>query len=188
MTAYVIGNGKSRQPIPLDKLDGDTYGCNGLYRDFKPTCLVSTDEPISRYIQNQGYAKHNRFHTRHVYAETGAKPIPASSRGWSSGPNAANIAIRDGHKELVLLGFDFGSTHSQFNNVYADTDFYRMSHETATFHGNWKHQFETLIKHHRLVEFAFIYSNDTRIIEDFKQYSNVKFKGIDEFLKEINNA
>ena len=35
-TAYIIGNGPSRKGLDLSTLDGTTFGCNALYRDFTP--------------------------------------------------------------------------------------------------------------------------------------------------------
>ena len=32
-TAYIIGNGTSRQGLDLNVLSGDIWGCNALYRD-----------------------------------------------------------------------------------------------------------------------------------------------------------
>ena len=36
--AFIIGNGKSREHIKLDSLvgKGTSFGCNALYRDYKP--------------------------------------------------------------------------------------------------------------------------------------------------------
>jgi len=47
--AFVCGNGISRQAVDLNQLRllGKIYGCNGLYRDFEPDCLVATDKPIA---------------------------------------------------------------------------------------------------------------------------------------------
>ena len=56
--AFVLGNGSSRLLVNLETLKelGSTYGCNALYREFVPTVLISTDQPISQRIQDSGYA------------------------------------------------------------------------------------------------------------------------------------
>ena len=58
-TAFVLGNGVSRQAVDLNRLKslGKIYGCNALYRDFTPDILVATDKPIATEIQNSGYAR-----------------------------------------------------------------------------------------------------------------------------------
>ena len=55
-SAFIIGNGKSRLSVDLSKLTllGATYGCNWLYKDFTPDCLVATDRPIADHIQQTG--------------------------------------------------------------------------------------------------------------------------------------
>jgi hypothetical protein len=49
--------------------------------------------------------------------------------GFSSGPNAVGLACRDGYETIYMLGFDLGTTNGEFNNVYADTEFYKKSIE-----------------------------------------------------------
>ena len=54
---FCVGNGESRQSIDLIKLrpHGKIYGCNGLYRDFKPDVLTSVDGPMMHEIYQSGY-------------------------------------------------------------------------------------------------------------------------------------
>ena len=42
-TAFVIGNGESRNIFPIEKLKGKgvIYGCNAIYRDHKVDYLFS---------------------------------------------------------------------------------------------------------------------------------------------------
>ena len=56
-TVFCIGNGESRSPIDLIRLrpHGKIYGCNGLYRDFKPDVLVSVDGPMMHEVYQSGY-------------------------------------------------------------------------------------------------------------------------------------
>lgn len=58
---FLIGNGESRKDFDLEKLrsHGKIYGCNALYRDFKPDALVSVDHGIMHEIYHSGYAKDN---------------------------------------------------------------------------------------------------------------------------------
>jgi hypothetical protein len=134
--AFVCGNGISRQAVDLTQLRplGKIYGCNGLYRDFEPDCLVATDKPIAEQIQNSGYSKTHRFYTRKPIAGLGALPVPKKYHSNSSGPIATALAALDGHKTIYLLGFDMGPTVNQkFNNVYAGTDFYKRPDAAPTY-------------------------------------------------------
>ena len=45
-TAYIIGNGTSRQGLDLNVLKGDIWGCNALYRDYTPDYLTIIDVSI----------------------------------------------------------------------------------------------------------------------------------------------
>jgi len=58
--AYIIGNGPSRKQIALEKLDGVTFGCNALYRDFSPDYLIGGDATIIKEICASGYPNDNQ--------------------------------------------------------------------------------------------------------------------------------
>jgi hypothetical protein len=136
-TAFVLGNGISRQGISLLQLQslGKIYGCNGLHREFTPEVLVATDRPIATAIQESGYAKTNRFYTRKPLPDLGAKQVPGEYYGFSSGPIAVSLAARDGHDRVFLLGFDLGPTkENRFNNLYAGTQVLQGSRRHSYIH------------------------------------------------------
>ena len=58
--AWIIGNGPSRKGIDLEELEGTTFGCNALYRDFTPDYLVSGDAGVIKEICATGYPKQNK--------------------------------------------------------------------------------------------------------------------------------
>jgi hypothetical protein len=108
--AFVLGNGLSRQGIPLYNLKelGTVYGCNSLYTQFVPDVLVATDRPISQHIQQSGYPATNKFYTRRPIENSGAWPIPKPYFGFSSGPAATALAALDQHARIYMIGFDMG--------------------------------------------------------------------------------
>ena len=58
--AFIIGNGPSRKQVKLNELEGTTFGCNVLHRDFKPDYLVSGDAGVIKEICATQYPKeHN---------------------------------------------------------------------------------------------------------------------------------
>ena len=57
--AWIIGNGPSRKGIDLHELDGTTFGCNALYRDFAPSYLLSGDAGVIKEICESEYPKKN---------------------------------------------------------------------------------------------------------------------------------
>ena len=58
-TAYIIGNGPSRTEFYLPELEGTTFGCNALHRDFQPDYLLSGDAAIIKEICATGYPEKN---------------------------------------------------------------------------------------------------------------------------------
>ena len=174
--AFVCGNGISRQAVDLNQLRslGKIYGCNGLYRDFEPDCLVATDRPIAETIQNSGYSKNHRFYTRKPVTGLGALPVPKKYHSNSSGPIATALAALDGHKTIYLLGFDLGPTVNQkFNNVYAGTDFYKKPDAAPTYTGNWVKQLCTIAQDFPQIAFVRVCGVTTADIRELKVFNNL---------------
>ena len=184
--AFVLGNGKSRLAVDLNSLrpHGKIYGCNALYRDFTPDVLVATDPEISREIQESGYSLKNEFHTRKPLNDLGAIQL-SRYNGYSSGPNALHLAIKQGGIKIFLLGFDLDSPEDgRFNNVYAGTECYKPVDSDQTFYGNWINQVVEVIGKEPV---QVIRVNDKNCIPDQwkKLLREVK---IQEFLDAINNC
>lgn len=187
--AFVLGNGRSRLDVNLHALKGlgPIYGCNALYREFTPDVLISTDKPISSRIQEEGYAVNNRMYTRKPTPGRGAVRVPQSYYGFSSGPIAVGIAALDGNRRIYLLGFDLGPLpNERFNNVYADTEFYKRSSARPTFTGNWVRQILQITRDFRDREFVRVMGSSTAEIADFKSVANLSALGIADFLARIN--
>lgn len=190
MIAFVLGNGLSRQSIDTAALinTAPVYGCNALYRTHTPTVLVATDKPISEQIQASGYAKHNRFYTRRPIHNSGAMVVPREYFGFSSGPLAVALAAKDNCKKIYLLGFDLGpSGTGKFNNVYADTEFYKTKDSLPTYTGNWVKQLCKIFNDFDDCIFYRVYGPTTADIKEFTQVNNFKKLDIAEFVARINN-
>jgi hypothetical protein len=152
--ATVLGNGKSRLELDLEKIKTKTtvYGCNALYRTFTPHYLIATDNGIATEIQDSGYSKTNTFYTRNPMSDTGAKKITLNF-GYSSGPVALSYAVDHKHDTIFLVGFDLKGDDGKFNNVYAGTSNYKSVGATETFFGNWLKQIENIVKSNPTVKF-----------------------------------
>jgi hypothetical protein len=188
--AFVCGNGVSRQAVDLTQLRplGKIYGCNGLYRDFEPDCLTATDRPIAEAIQNSGYSKNHRFYTRKPISGLGALPVPKKYHSNSSGPIATALAALDGCKTIYMLGFDMGpKPGNRFNNVYADTEYYKKSSANPTFTGNWVRQLVTVTKDFPLVSFHRVAGDTTAAISDLDNIKNLSHMPMTDFVDRINN-
>ena len=189
-TAFVLGNGVSRKHISLLLLEsvGRVYGCNALYREYTPHVLVATDQPIATEIQNSGYAKKHTFYTRRPIEGSGARCVPKSYFGYSSGPIATAIAAQDGLRRIYMLGFDMGpSENNQFNNIYADTEFYKPSNALPTFTGNWVKQLVRIMGDYPLMQFTRICGTTTARITELDGVKNLQHIDMDTFIDRINN-
>lgn len=185
---FVLGNGNSRLVVDLYQLKdlGKIYACNGVYRDFTPDVLIATDPKISTAIQESGYSQNNRFHTRRPINGLGARTLPKAYKGFSSGPNALAQACIDGCTTMYLVGFDLGSTHNQFNNVFADTEFYKKSVDPPTFAGNWVKQIQTVMSDYKNNTFVRVEGPESVLIPQLNQATNFKTMPMDRFIECIN--
>ena len=190
-TAFVLGNGRSRQSIDLNVLKqrGPVYGCNAIYREFTPDVLVATDLPIATVIQESGYARSNRFYTRRPLPNSGAHRLCKEYMGFSSGPNAVGLACLDGHTRIIMMGFDLGTANGKFNNLYADTEFYKKSSAPPTFSGNWIRQLAQICKTYPTRQFIRVQGPESAPVYDLvQQVPNMKFMEIGEFKDLLNTS
>ena len=189
--AFVLGNGVSRLSVDLNQLKphGRIYGCNALYREFVPDVLISTDKAIAHTIQNSGYAEKHLMYTRKPLPGLGARSVPQSYFGFSSGPIAVGVAAIDRHLAVYLIGFDMGpSTNNRFNNVYADTEFYRKSSSLPTYTGNWVRQIVTICRDFPKISFHRVMGDTTAAIPEFSNVDNLRHMPMADFLDRINNT
>lgn len=182
--SFVLGNGKSRLSIDLLLLQqhGKIYGCNALYRHFTPDVLVATDPGISTAIMESGYSKNNKFYTRNPIDNSGAIKIQEYF-GYSSGPIALNYASKESYKAF-LIGFDLQGIDGKFNNVYADTEFYKKSDQSATYYGNWINQIFEIASKNKACQIVHVIGKQTHSPKEWQ--SVVRSIDIDSFNIALN--
>jgi hypothetical protein len=188
---FVLGNGVSRLELNLQTLKelGPIYGCNALYREFAPTVLVSTDKPISESIQHSGYASEHRMYTRKPIPGLGAHRVPDDYFGFSSGPIAVALAAIDQNRAVYLIGFDMGPVAGdRFNNVYADTEFYKKSSARPTYTGNWVRQLQRVCKDFSDVSFFRVMGKTTAAVAELRGIKNLAVMQMEDFQNRINNT
>jgi hypothetical protein len=153
-TAFVLGNGTSRNTISLDNLNefGTVYGCNALYRDYIPNYLVAVDAKMVMEINRFNIQDKTQVWTNpnKAFATLSKLNYFTPSKGWSSGPTALHLASEHAHDTIYVLGFDYkgiGDENQVVNNVYAGTENYKRKQDRATFYGNWLRQtISTILK------------------------------------------
>lgn len=191
--AFVIGNGRSRLPINLQKLlnEGVVYGCNAQYREYDPHYLIAVDVKMVNEIIASGYHKTHSVWTNPNKGVSSKKNINFFNphKGWSSGPTALWFAASQGHKEIYILGFDFQGIDGRFNNVYADTYNYKKSTDSATYFGNWLSQTEKVIKEFKSVKFFRVIEEGAFIPDKLGPLlSNLSHISLEQFENRFNGA
>ena len=126
-TAFVIGNGKSREGFDLQQLRewGKIFGCNALYRDFEPDYLVAIDPPIIEEINNSDFPKEKFIIPKEEEQFENPEYNPFTRWRSNAGMNAIIEAIRKGASNIYLLGFDFIIANDfATSNLYEGTNAY----------------------------------------------------------------
>jgi hypothetical protein len=188
---FVVGNGTSRQTIDLTQLkeQGKIYGCNALYREFEPDFLVAVDVKMINEIQQTGWQLEHSVWTNpnKAYRQYTGFNYFQPSKGWSSGPTALWLATQQlpTHDKIFILGFDYAGLENGklVNNIYAGTNNYKKTTETATYYGNWLKQTCQVIKENKKIQFYRVIQPDNIIPNELNKLSNLKHIFIDEFKK-----
>lgn len=113
--------------------------------------------------------------------------MPQSYFGYSSGPIATAIAAQDGNRRIYMLGFDMGpAQNNHFNNIYADTEFYKPSTALPTFTGNWVKQLIRIMNDYPSTEFVRICGPTTARMAELDRVKNLQHIDTDTFVDRIN--
>jgi len=110
MRITVIGNGPSRSPIPLDKIEGITIGCNEIFEEFTPDFICIVDYRMMKPLYYSDYSNPVFYRKKSLEGE-GLQPksnwySPIFMQHHSSGNAALALAISLKATQIDLLGFD----------------------------------------------------------------------------------
>ena len=138
-------------------------------------------------IVESGYAADNEVWTNPI--TVGRNTIPRKNlnifkpyKGWSSGPTALWMASTHKHAEIYILGFDYKGLNGKLNNMYADTQNYKKSTDSATYYGNWSKQTIKCIKEFRHIQYYRVIKEDNYIPLQLAELPNVKHITYSEFI------
>ena len=187
--AYCIGNGPSRK----DKLDlnwlhnnGQTYGCNALYRDFIPTYLFSVDRFMSeKIVKDKVYEKTTCYAPAIEMARSKYKLnlIPHNPH-WISGNAAFWTATMHGHKDIYLIGYDFREYgKGELNNIYQDTENYGKRNSDTIFEP-WLQQYKSICKRRNDCNFTIVHDNPPDYIGTIP-FPNHKIMSYANFIEKV---
>ena len=117
--AFILGNGPDRPTDTewLDNLEGDTYGCNAIYRDFQPDFLVANDWAMMVEIINSTYAGNCHF--------TDFEELPMEAlEGIQYMPEyetATHVGEQEDSSSFVFMGHSASKQHAnQYHIIWLD--------------------------------------------------------------------
>jgi len=188
-TAFVLGNGTSRLSISPEHLKqvGKVYGCNALYRSFCADYLIAVDTKMIVEINKTGYQRKNQVWTNpnKLFERMEGFNFFQPSKGWSSGPTALWLASQHNYTTIYILGFDYKGNNEgkHFNNIYANTENYKRSDDTATYYGNWLRQTKKVIEENPNIQYIRVIAADNIIPPELNNIVNFKHITVDIFEK-----
>ena len=190
--SFVLGNGTSRKLIDLNQLKkyGTVYGCNALYREFKPDYLVAVDVKMIIEINKSRYQHGHEVWTNpnRAYDKMTGFNYFQPSKGWSSGPTALHLASTHKNNQIYILGFDYHGINDKINNVYADTPNYKKKHDKATYYGNWLKQTCITCQKFNEKRYIRVLGENAFIPKEFSKIDNLSHISIEEFKKTFEIA
>lgn len=183
MTAVIIGNGVSRKQINLQSLDSyTTYGCNALYRDYKPDYLVAVDNVMVRELAKESVDKELTVYTTFYNQVSGNFKFFKKHPGLNSGHAAMKLAAEEHkHETVYMIGFDYVGIDGKLNNVYADTKNYRKSTDSETPYTKWLIELKQVLEQCHSTMFIRVVGNDYYLpvrSENYKEITIEEFKEI----------
>jgi len=188
-SAFVLGNGLSRSSIEPEELKkyGPVYGCNALYRTFRPDYLVAVDVKMILEINKSMYQHKNQVWTNYNKSYEGLQHFNyfQPGKGWSSGPTALWLSAQHRHKKIYILGFDYKGLDDgkRLNNIFANTRNYKKSTDGATFFGNWMRQTIAVLRENPHIEFNRIILPDNYIPDELNTFDNYNEVLVEDFTK-----
>lgn len=169
MTAFVLGNGRSRLAFdpPQFKEHGELIGCNAAYRDFDLDAVCAVDGAMIGEIMEVKVHEQIPFYIderhQHITDPLVRHILTRMGQRMDSGTLALMVAAERGHGEIYMLGFDYISNNQYHNNVYADTYNYKRTsdrHVLDETKQSWFDRQNTLCKRYPLVQFIRVNANN----------------------------
>lgn len=208
--AVVIGNGLSANEFDLTKLMpsrettawGEVgpwitkrqrrnfyiYGCNAIYRNFKPDFIAATGDGIVTEIAESTVDKSNIIYaySKNLEKYPGKFSLLPQNPEFNSGALAAYMAAFDGHKRVYMLGFDGIDTIGNNYNIFAGTQNYPAL-DYPTLEEYWVRSLNTVIQTYSDTEFIRV-APTVRFRQPESWKYNLNYRQIDfrQFVLEVD--
>jgi len=197
--AIVIGNGLSREKFDLRWLGGysgllgadtlQSYGCNGLYRDFTPDFLVALgNNGIVAEIAESGFTTDNIVYTNapNLLANPTKFYLIPNDPYTDAGTTALYLAAFDGHKKIYMIGFEGQDTPGFNSNMYAGTNGYD-SKNSLVYDTKWVEDKKILFNTYNDVDFVRVTERGRETVpESWKYCTNFRQISFLEFVTEAD--
>jgi hypothetical protein len=200
--SVVIGNGTSRAQRDLK---GDltqfkgvaTIGCNWFFKEeFRPTVLITSDEPITQTILKayKNYPRNNHWYSWYPKKGSGMKKATTPEKFGAGGMGTYIAADVVKSSKVFLVGMDFfghGSKgkneNGQLNNMYAGKKHYVPDGVVAPTYRNWQRRFEYTIRKFSDVDFYHVDPFDGKSPErlrGFQNFHQITYENMIEFFQD----
>jgi len=189
---WAVGNGKSRLAVDLSLLDAtNTWGCNGIYRDYQLGNIIALDYPMlleiakSEYKANI-YTRESNVKRLNVQEVKAVDTLPwistmrsLSSEHMSSGSYALYMAAARAKNKVGILGFDFFSYDGP-NNVYLGTTNYEIYASNRIDPTYWLEQFNKILEAFPSLEFLYFAERHKDELTQLFKKPNFNWQSIEE--------
>jgi hypothetical protein len=187
MRAFILGNGESRSKVSVSRMakHGFIYGCNAIYRDFRPDILITVDPAIAKEIQKSGYMNYWKVFTPYKdIADTHKNFVLFQSHErYCAGVTACMVAIHQGCKELILIGHDLGSNNGLVNNCYKNSNNYKQAWEDDDSYDVYSPHYITLLQKYPAVSVTRVMAKQSKTIKEFKKFAQYHETKMETFVK-----
>lgn len=174
----IVGNGVTRQHIELDMYRNHfrmpIFGCNALYREYKPDLLFAIDDTMINEILQSSYPR-ERFIVPPLDEQFEPPEWNPARPRENTGMVAMKYAIQFGSKELHCIGMDFIINNENLNmsNVFENTPGYGPTTK-ASYNDTIRRAqyFEWFVNKHPNVMFYIVFPDE--IFDKYKMRLNPK--------------
>jgi hypothetical protein len=180
--AICLGNGKSRLARTLAQIENSNkrkilryynvmYGCNGIYREWTPDFLVTTNQLLAAKLEPE---RHSIMYANQEIARRYPESnlIPGNHR-MDAGALAAYLAAFHGAKRVYLFGYDGQPEPGVNNNIYAGSDLYPGDAENIQ-DRSWIKNLKSVVTAYDDVEFFRITANPEDRYRELLRLPNYK--------------
>lgn len=163
-----------------------TYGCNAIYRNYKPDFVIANGDGIVKEIVENTQDKSPVIYSnsKNLQKYPGKFVFTPQNPEFNAGATAAYMAAFDGHKKVYMLGFDGIDSPNNNYNIYAGTPNYPAADVTIN-EESWVRNLSTVMSVYSDTEFIRVMPTpDFRQPEAWRYFLNYRQINFRKFVLE----